>query len=79
MKVDAAHRPVVLVKLVDQRADAVVPQLNDARMQRGENPRALRVEGEALHAARLAPELGQHRVRGALRGRILALVKMVKT
>ena len=46
----------MLVELVDERANAVVPELDDARVQRGEQPRASRVKGEALDALALGVE-----------------------
>jgi hypothetical protein len=51
VEVDAPHWAVVLVKAVDQRAHAVVPQLDDAAVQGGQDPWALGVEGQALHPA----------------------------
>lgn len=60
MEVHAADGPVVLVEAVEQRAHPVVPELDDAVVQRGEDPGPHRVEGEALHPVRLGLELGQH-------------------
>jgi hypothetical protein len=51
VEVDAAHGAVVLIKAVDQCAHAVVPQLDDAAVQGGQDPWALGVEGQALHPA----------------------------
>eukprot|EP00965_Chrysotila_dentata_P212747 6187225-Pleurochrysis_carterae.AAC.3 len=65
VEADTAHRPVVLVEAVEQRAHAVVPKLHDAIVQAREHPRPLRMKGEALHAVRLGLKLGQHRAAGA--------------
>lgn len=57
VELDTANRAVVLIESVDERSHAVIPQLDDARMKAGENPRAFRMEGEALDAVRLRLEL----------------------
>jgi hypothetical protein len=60
VEVDAAHGALVLLVLFQQRAHAVVPQLDHAVVQRGEDPGPLGVEGEALHAVALGVKLGEH-------------------
>ncbi len=60
VEADAPDRPLVLVKLLEEGAHAVVPQLDDAVVQRGQDPGSLRVEGQALHPGGLGLELGQH-------------------
>ena len=61
MEVNAAHGTVVLVEAIDQRLHAVVPELHYAVVQRCENPRPVRVEGEPLHPVALRLKLAQHR------------------
>ena len=53
VEVNAAHGSVVLIETIDERAHAIVPQLDDAGVQRGEDPRPLRVERQALDAVAL--------------------------
>ena len=60
VEVDAAHRPVVLVEAVEQRAHPIVPQLHDTIVQRGQHPRPARMEGQPLHAVALGFKLCQH-------------------
>jgi hypothetical protein len=60
VKADTAHRAVVLVKPVQQRAHAVVPELHNAVVKRGEHPGPAGVEGQALHPVALGLELGEH-------------------
>ena len=60
VEMDASDGPVVFVELVDQRLHAVVPQLDDARVQRGQDPRPLTVEGQAFHSSRFRFEFRQH-------------------
>ena len=50
VKVHASHGPVVLVESIDEGSHAVVPQLDHAAVQRGEDPWPLRVERQALDA-----------------------------
>lgn len=45
---------------IEQGAHAVVPQLDDAVVQRGENPWSNGVERQPLHAIALRLELGEH-------------------
>ena len=47
VEANATDRAIVLIKLVDQSAHAVVPQLNHAIVQGGQNPWSLGVEGQA--------------------------------
>ena len=60
MEVDAANRPVVLVEAVEEGAHAVVPHLDDAAVEAGQDPWAARVEGEALDPVAFGLELGEH-------------------
>ncbi len=50
----------MLVESVDLCADFVVPKLNDAAVQRREDPWASGVEADALHPHGLGLELHQH-------------------
>lgn len=48
----ACPRTIVLVESVDERAHAVVPQLDHTAVQRGQDPWTLGVEAQALDPAR---------------------------
>mmetsp|Transcript_50646 Transcript_50646/g.133751 ORF Transcript_50646/g.133751 Transcript_50646/m.133751 type:complete len:219 (-) Transcript_50646:154-810(-) len=62
VEADATHRSaLVLLELVDQGPDSVVPELNRAIMQAGKDPGQLGVEAQALHAVALCLTLHQHR------------------
>ena len=50
VEVHAAHGALVLLVLFQQRAHAVVPQLQHAIVQRGQDPGALGVEAQPLDA-----------------------------
>lgn len=50
----------MLVETVDQSAHAVVPELDDATVQAGQDPWPPRVKAQALHAITLGLELCQH-------------------
>jgi len=60
VEVDASDGPVVLVEAVEEGAHAVVPHLDDAAVEAGQDPWAARVEGEALDPVALGLELGEH-------------------
>ena len=60
VKVHPSDGSVVFVESIDQGSHAIVPQLDDAGVQRGEDPRPLRVERQAFHPVRFRLELGQH-------------------
>ena len=60
VKMNAADGTIVLVKFLDQRAHAVIPQLDDAVVQRSEDPWPLRVKREALNAGRFSLKFCQH-------------------
>ena len=60
MEMNASHGSVVFVELVDQRLHAIVPQLNDSRMERSQDPRTFAVETQPLHPGRFRFELRQH-------------------
>ena len=60
VEVDAPDGPVVLVEAVEEGAHAVVPHLDDAAVEAGQDPWAARVEGEALDPVALGLELGEH-------------------
>lgn len=49
----------MLVKAVDENGDAVVPELDSARVQTGQNPWALGMERQTLDAMRLGLKLGE--------------------
>lgn len=53
VEVHAAHWAVVLIEAIDERAHAVVPQLDHPAVQRRQDPWALGVERQALDAVRL--------------------------
>jgi hypothetical protein len=57
---NAPHWPVVLIEPVDERAHAVIPQLNNTAVQAREDPWPPRVEAQPLHPIALRLELGQH-------------------
>jgi hypothetical protein len=40
---------VMLIETIDQRLDAMIPQLNGAVVQRCENPRPRRMERQSFH------------------------------
>lgn len=54
-------RTIVLVKSVDQRAHAVVPQLDHAAVQRRQDPWPLGVEAQPLDAVGLQVQAGESR------------------
>jgi hypothetical protein len=60
VEVDAPDGPVVLVEAVEEGAHAVVPHLDDAAVEAGQDPWAARVEGKALDPVALGLELGEH-------------------
>ena len=60
VEVDAPDGPVVLVEAVEEGAHAVVPHLDDAAVEAGQDPWAARVEGEALDPVAFGLELGEH-------------------
>ena len=57
---NAPHRPVMLIEPVDERAHAVIPQLNNPAVQAREDPWPPRVEAQPLHPIALRLKLGQH-------------------
>ena len=57
---DSTNRAIVLVETVDQSAHAVVPELDDAAVQAGQDPWPSRVKAQTLHAITLGLELRQH-------------------
>lgn len=65
VEVDAPDGPVMLVEAVDECPHPVVPQLDDAAVEAGEDPWPLAVEAEALDSVALGLELCQHRVRSS--------------
>jgi hypothetical protein len=52
-----SHRAIVFFESVDQRAHAVIPQLNCAGVERDQEPWSCRVESKALRSRGLAFEL----------------------
>ena len=50
--------PVVLVEALQQRTHAIVPQLDNAIVQRRKHPRPAGVEGKAFHPIRLGLKFG---------------------
>lgn len=60
MKVDAPDWSIVLIESVYERAHPVVPELNNAAVQAGENPWPARVKAQPLHPIALGLKLGQH-------------------
>lgn len=62
MEVHAAHGAVVLFELLKQSSHSVVENLHGAVVERGGNPRALRVKGEALDAVAFGFEFDEERV-----------------
>ena len=62
MEVHAAHGAVMLFEFLKQSAHSVVENLHGAVVERCGNPRALRVEGEALDAVTFGFEFDEERV-----------------
>lgn len=60
MEINAPDWAIVLLEAVYEGSHAVVPELDGRRVQRDQDPWALRVEGNALCARGFAFELGQH-------------------
>ena len=60
MKMDTTDRTFVLVESIDQSAHTIIPELDHATVQTGEDPWAFGVEGEALDSVTLRLELRQH-------------------
>lgn len=60
MEIDSTNRSFMFVKAIDERAHTIIPKLNGAIVQTGEDPWTGRVEREALDAITLRFKLGQH-------------------
>lgn len=61
MEVNPPDGTVVLLEAVDEGPHAVVPELDHAAVEAGEDPWPLAVEAQALHPVALRLELRQHR------------------
>lgn len=48
VEVNSTHGAIVLVKSIDKRAHAIVPQLDDSAVQARQDPWPLRVEAQAF-------------------------------
>ena len=60
MKMNTTNRSFVLVESIDQSTHTVIPELDHATVQTGEDPWPFGVEGEALDSVTLRLELRQH-------------------
>ena len=60
MEAYSSHGTFVLFELFEQCAHTIVPQLDDATMQRGENPGPSRVETHPFDTGRLRLEFCKH-------------------
>lgn len=60
VEMEGADGAVVLVEFVEESAHAVIPELDDAAVETGEDPWSLRVEAEAFYSVTLRLEFRQH-------------------
>ena len=60
VEVHPTHRSIMFIKLVQESAHSVVPQLDNSIMKGGQHPGSVDMEGQTLHPGGLGLELGQH-------------------
>ena len=60
VKMNTTNRSVVFLKRIDQSSHTIIPELDGASVQTGENPWSFRVKAQTSNLVATGLELGQH-------------------